>query len=59
MNMIIILKFVDISFRLNLCKRIDNDEDISTLIPLNIEYNLVYRYINVLIYLGIFFLSLL
>ena len=59
MNMIIILKFVDISFRLNLCKKIDNNEDISTLIPIDIEYNLVYRYINVLIYPGTFFLSLL
>ena len=59
MNMIIVLKFVDISFRLNLCKKIDNDEDISSLIPVNIEYNLVYRYINVLIYPGTFFLSLL
>ncbi len=58
MNMIIILKFVDISFRLNLCKKIDNDEDITTIVPFNIEYNLVYRYINVLIYPTTFFLSL-
>jgi len=59
MNLIIIMKFVDISFRLNLCKKIDNNEDITSIIPFNIEYNLVYRYANVLIYPGTFFLSLL
>lgn len=57
MNLIIIIKFVDISFRLNLCKKIDNDEDISLILPVNLEYNMVYRYINVLIYPATFFLS--
>jgi hypothetical protein len=59
MNMIIVLKFVDISFRLHLCRKIDNDEDISTLIPYDMEYNLVFRYINVVIYPTTFYLSLL
>jgi len=59
MNLIIIMKFVDISFRLNLCKKIDNNEDLSSIIPYNLEYNVVYRYINVLIYPMTFFLSLL
>ncbi len=58
MNMIIILKFVDISFRLHLCKKIDNDEDISNLIPYDMEYNIFLRYINVLIYPIAFYFSL-
>ncbi len=52
-------KFVDISFRLHLCTKIDNDEDISDLIPYNLEYNFLYRYLNVLIYPLAFYLSLL
>jgi hypothetical protein len=59
MNTIIVLKFVDISFRLHLCTKIDNDEDISDLIPYNLEYNFLYRYLNVLIYPLTFYLSLL
>jgi hypothetical protein len=59
MNAIIVLKFADISFRLHLCNKIDNDEDISDLIPYNLEYNFVFRYLNVLIYPITFYLSLL
>jgi len=50
MNLIIILKFVDISFRLHLCRKIDNNDDISKLIPYDMEYNFFLRYINVVIY---------
>ena len=59
MNTLIVLKFLDISFRLYLCQKIKNDEDISSLIPIDIEYNYALRYINVIIYPGIFILSLL
>jgi hypothetical protein len=59
MNTIIVLKFVDIAFRVHLCTKIDNDEDISELIPYNLEYNFIYRYLNVLIYPLTFYLSLL
>lgn len=59
MNMIIILKFADISFRLHLSRKIDNDEDISNLIPQDLEYNFVLRYINVVIYPISFYFSLL
>lgn len=59
MNLIIILKFVDISFRLHLSKKIDKDEDITQVVPYDMEYNATLRYANVLIYPGIFFLSLL
>jgi hypothetical protein len=59
MNLIIVLKFLDISFRLNLSKKIENDHDIASLVPVNIEYNIIYRYINVVVYPLTFFLSLL
>jgi len=57
MNSIIVLKFADISLRLHLCKKIDNDEDISDIIPYNIEYNGLYRYFNVLLYPVTFYFS--
>jgi len=59
MNTIIVLKFVDISFRLNLCRKIDNNEDISSFVPYNMEYNNILRYINVILYPGTFILSIL
>lgn len=59
MNFIIILKFVDISFRLHLSRKIDENEDITTMVPYDINYNIALRYANVIIYPGIFFLSLL
>lgn len=57
MNTIIVLKFADISLRLHFCRKIDNDEDIVEIIPYNIEYNFIYRYINVIIYPVTFYFS--
>lgn len=59
MNLIIVLKFVDISFRLHLSRKIDNDEDVSNLIPEDMKYNFFLRYINVVIYPITFYFSLL
>ena len=59
MNLIIVLKFVDISFRLHLSRKIDNDEDVSGLIPEDMKYNFFLRYINVVIYPVTFYFSLL
>lgn len=58
MNMIIILKFADISFRLHLSRKIEMEEDLSTLVPQDMEYNFVLRYINVVIYPVTFYFSL-
>jgi hypothetical protein len=57
MNAIILLKFMDISFRLHLMKKIQNDEDISSLIPIDIPMNNYLRYINVVIYPTLFVFS--
>jgi len=59
MSSIVVLKFVDISFRLHLVNKIDKDEDISNLIPYNLPMNNIFRYINVFIYPTTFILSLL
>ena len=59
MNALIIVKFADISFRLHLMRKIQNDEDISSLVPLDIPYNNMLRYINVILYPSMFILSLL
>jgi hypothetical protein len=58
MNSIVVLKFADISLRLHFCRKIDNDEDIKEILPYNIKYNLIYRYINVVIYPLAFYFSL-
>jgi len=50
MSSIVILKFMDISFRVHLMKKIDYDEDISSLVPIDISMRGILRYINVLIY---------
>jgi len=58
MSSIVVLKFIDISFRLLLMKKIHDDEDITALVPMDIEYNLSIRYFNVILYPVIFCLSL-
>jgi len=58
MNTLIVLKFADISFKLHLMKKIQDDEEMSSLIPFDIPYNTMLRYINVILYPGIFILSI-
>ena len=50
MSSIIVMKFLDISFKLFLLNKISNDEDITYLIPLDIKYTLFLRYFNVVLY---------
>jgi hypothetical protein len=59
MSSIIVLKFTDICFRLFLMKKIEDDEDITQLVPIDINYSLTIRYFNVILYPITFFLSLL
>ena len=58
MNSIIILKFLDISFRLHIINKMNSNQDISSLIPIDINMTNFFRYLNVLIYPSVFFLSL-
>lgn len=50
MSSILILKFLDISFKLTLLKKISRGHNIEELMPFNIEMIPLYRYMNVLIY---------
>ena len=59
MSSIVLMKFIDICFRLFLMNKIKNDEDITFIIPMDMRYTFVIRYFNVLLYPTIFFLSLL
>ena len=56
---IIVLKFLDISFRLFLINKIQKDEDINYLVPIDIKYSLTLRYLNVVLYPTTFILALL
>lgn len=47
---IVIMKFLDMIFRLHIMKKIDNDEDINEIIPMDVKMTLPLRYMNVLIY---------
>ncbi len=47
---IIVLKFADISFRLHLMQKIQKDESIQEIIPMDMNMNIYLRYINVVIY---------
>ncbi len=50
MSSIVILKFVDIAFRLHLITKIDKDEPIDQLIPFDFKMTLPLRYMNAIIY---------
>jgi hypothetical protein len=50
MSSILVIKFLDISFKLILMQKLSNGKDISEIMPMNINMNLIFRYMNVLIY---------
>ena len=50
MSSILVIKFLDISFKLTLMQKLSSGKEINELIPMNINMNLVFRYMNVLIY---------
>lgn len=50
MSSILVVKFLDISFKLTLMQKLSNEKDISEIMPMNININLIFRYMNVLIY---------
>ena len=51
MSLIIVLKFADIATRLSILSKIDRDEDISNVLPLDIPMNIYFRYMNLFIYI--------
>ncbi|APW66451.1 hypothetical protein LPB137_11595 [Poseidonibacter parvus] len=50
MSSILIIKFLDISFKLNLMKKLSSGLDISEIITFNVNMTPLFRYMNVLIY---------
>ncbi len=50
MSSIIIIKFLDIAFKLSMMKKLSQGIDIMEIMPINIKMTLVFRYFNVIIY---------
>ena len=50
MSSIIVMKFLDISFKLFLLNKIHKDEDITYLVTMDIKCTLFLRYFNVILY---------
>lgn len=50
MSSIIIIKFLDISFKLSMMQKLSNGIDIIEIMPLNIKMTPTFRYFNVIIY---------
>ena len=50
MSSILVIKFLDISFKLTLMQKLSSGKEINELIPMNINMNLVFRYMNLVIY---------
>ena len=49
MSSILVIKFLDISFKLTLMQKLSSGKEINELIPMNINMNLVFRYMNLVI----------
>ena len=50
MSSIVVIKFVDIAFRLHIITKMNNGIELSSIIPMDINMNNYFRYLNVLIY---------
>ena len=50
MNSILIIKFLDISFKLTLMQKLSKGMSIEEIIPFNISMTPIFRYMNVIIY---------
>lgn len=50
MSSILIIKFLDISFKLSLMQKLSKGMSIEEIIPFNIPMTIVFRYMNVVIY---------
>lgn len=50
MSSILVIKFLDISFKLTMMKKLNEGYEINQVMPMNIKMTSLYRYMNVLIY---------
>lgn len=58
MSSIIVIKFIDIAFRLHIISKLTKGFELNEFIPIDINMNNVYRYLNVIIYPLSFLFSL-
>lgn len=58
MSSIIVIKFLDIAFRLHIINKLNQGEELYMYIPTDIQMNNLFRYLNVLIYPMSFIFSL-
>lgn len=50
MSSILVIKFLDISFKLSMMKKLNSGLEINQVMPLNIKMTPLFRYMNVIIY---------
>jgi len=50
MSSILVLKFLDIAFKLSMMKKLSNGSTINEVMPINVKMTPFFRYMNVLIY---------
>lgn len=50
MSSIIVIKFLDMAFKLNMMQKLNSGIDIKEVMPVNIKMNNMFRYFNVLLY---------
>ncbi|MDO6828751.1 hypothetical protein Q4582_11845 [Poseidonibacter sp. 1_MG-2023] len=50
MSSILVIKFLDIAFKLNMMKKLSNDVSLEEVMPINVKMTPIFRYMNVIIY---------
>jgi len=50
LSSIVVIKFVDIAFRLHIISKMNSGVDLNELLPMDIPMNNIFRYFNVLLY---------
>jgi len=56
---IVVMKFIEISLKLNMMQKIDNNESMENIMPVNVQITPSLRYMNVLLYSSAFVFSIL
>ncbi|OCL87795.1 hypothetical protein AAX26_00888 [Aliarcobacter thereius] len=57
LSSIIVLKFVDITFKLSIMNKISKGEELNLIIPIDVKIGATLRYLNVFLYPSLFLLS--
>tara|TARA_B100001063_G_scaffold179147_1_gene168199 strand:- start:2804 stop:3190 length:387 start_codon:yes stop_codon:yes gene_type:complete len=50
MSSILVIKFLDIAFKLNMMKKLSNGSSVEEVMPINVKMIPLFRYMNVIIY---------